>query len=113
MKEAIYNLLFFHFASGLLHGLRTRKKLKVTRLGMSLIMAVVFTGFFYWQTTNYMASRPQNYFEVLELDNIMPSPTLVKKRYKEIMNRFAEESAVSDKPKAEMTPREREVEQKK
>ena len=40
-----------------------------------------------------------NYFEILELENSYPSPTVVKKKYKEKMNKFAEESGVQNTPK--------------
>jgi hypothetical protein len=35
----------------------------------------------------------------LELENSSPSPILVKKQYKELMNRFANEKGVEVKPK--------------
>ena len=43
-----------------------------------------------------LVDKEPNYFELLELDNSMPSPLIVKKRYKEIMNRYAQESSFDD-----------------
>ena len=33
--------------------------------------------------------KPDNYFETLEQESSMPSPILVKRKYKDIMNRYA------------------------
>lgn len=38
--------------------------------------------------------KENNYFEVLEQESSMPSPILVKRKYKEIMNRYALDEGV-------------------
>lgn len=39
-----------------------------------------------------MKNRQSNYFEIIELDNPFPNPLIVKDKYKDIMNRIAEET---------------------
>ena len=86
MQEALLNILVFHSVDTFLHSLRKRGVLKVTRLVMGIIMVIAFSGIFVYQTNHYIQNKEPNYFELLELENTTPSPMLVKKKYKEIMN---------------------------
>jgi hypothetical protein len=63
-------------------------------------MTVVFLCAFGYETNRFLTTREPNYFEVLELENTMPSPVLVKKRYKEISNKMAAEEGFDSNKKA-------------
>jgi len=45
----------------------------------ALISIAIFTALFGRQVQNFVKTKEPNYFELLELENTMPSPILVKK----------------------------------
>jgi len=54
-----------------------------------MISILFFIGLFSYQTSQFITNKEPNYFELLELENTMPSPILVKKRFKEVVNKMA------------------------
>ena len=90
MKEAIQSICVYWFLSNLWYGVRAHennknsvgviKKLgKISKPVRALISIVILTALFGRQVQNYIQKKEPNYFELLELENTMPSPILVKK----------------------------------
>ena len=91
MKEALQSIVAYWFLSNLWFLVRQNendleKQSKVVKklAGISkpvraLISIVIFAALFGKQVQNFIQTKEPNYFELLELENTMPSPILVKK----------------------------------
>lgn len=64
---------------------------KLTKLG---VMSGVLSAFTVYQVHDFFQKKEPNYFEILELDNSIPTTSTVKKRYQELMNKITQESGV-------------------
>ena len=106
MKEAFQSIAIYWFISNLMYQVRfiegNQKPTGIKKVfaGMSspvraVLCIAIFVGLFGYQVQNYIKTKEPNYFELLELENTMPSPILVKKQFKDVMNKIAQEKAMN------------------